>query len=146
MGNKLVLPKFSLEKLVSSDRKTVFDMFSNFENYQKLFPQHFPSVRVRSSREVTSVVEEHMMLGDKELVIMAKHVIDEPVLHEIFVIGGDAKGTHIKEQFIDHENGTKIIVDVDFKFKGLMKLSHLFGKDKIEDIYSKIIDDFSKNC
>ena len=146
MGNKLVLPKFSLEKLVSSDRKTVFDIFSNFENYQKLFPQHFPSIRVRSSREVTSVVEEHMMLGDKELVIMAKHVIDEPVLHEIFVIGGDAKGTHIKEQFIDHKDGTKIIVDVDFKFKGIMKISSMFGKENIEDDYSKIFDDFSKNC
>jgi coenzyme Q-binding protein COQ10 len=146
MGNKLVLPKFSLEKLVSSDRKTVFDIFSNFENYQKLFPQHFPSIRVRSSRENTSVVEEHLILGAKELVIMAKHVTDEPVLHEIFVIGGDAKGTHIKEQFIDHENGTKILIDVDFKFKGMMKISNLFGKDKIEDNYSKIFDDFSKNC
>ena len=144
MGNKLVLPKFSLEKLVSSDRKTVFDIFSNFENYQKLFPQHFPSIRVRSSREVTSVVEEHMMLGDKELVIMAKHVIDEPALHEIFVIGGDAKGTHIKEQFIDHEDGSKILVDVDFKFKGMMKISNLFGKDTIEDNYSKIFNDFLK--
>ncbi|MBT5201208.1 MAG: polyketide cyclase [Thaumarchaeota archaeon] len=140
------MPKFSLEKLVSSDRKTVFDIFSNFENYQKLFPQHFPSIRVRSSRENTSVVEEHLILGAKELVIMAKHVTDEPVLHEIFVIGGDAKGTHIKEQFIDHENGTKILIDVDFKFKGMMKISNLFGKDKIEDNYSKIFDDFSKNC
>jgi coenzyme Q-binding protein COQ10 len=144
MGNQLVLPKFFLEKIVPSDRKTVFDIFSNFENYQKLFPQHFPSVRVRSSRETTSVVEEHMMLGDKELVIMAKHVIDEPTLHEIFVIGGDAKGTHIKEQFIDHEDGTKILVDVDFKFKGMMNISNLFGKDLIRDNYSKIFNDFLK--
>lgn len=119
-------------------------MFSDFEKYQTLFPQHFPSVRVRSSRESTSVVEEHMMLGQKELVIMAKHVIDKPVIHEIFVIGGDAKGTHIKEQFIEHENGTKILVDVNFKLKGVMKISNMFGKDKIDESYSKILDDFAK--
>ena len=50
-----------------------------YENYEKLFPQHFPSVRVRSVRNNTSVVEEHIVLGDQELVIMAKHVRDEPV-------------------------------------------------------------------
>lgn len=138
------MPKFSLEKLAHTERKIVFETFSNFENYQKLFPQHFPSVRVRSSRENTSVVEEHLMLGDIELVIMAKHVVDEPVLHEIFVIGGDAKGTHIKEQFIDHADGTKILVDVNLKLKGMMKISNLFGKDKIEENYSKIVDDFVK--
>ena len=119
-------------------------MFSDFEKYQTLFPQQFPSIRVRSSRESTSVVEEHMMLGQKELVIMAKHVIDKPVIHEIFVIGGDAKGTHIKEQFIEHENGTKILVDVNFKLKGVMKISNMFGKDKIDESYSKILDDFAK--
>ena len=138
------MPKFSLEKIIHSKRETVFDVFSDFENYQKLFPQHFPSIRVRSSRENTSVVEEHMMLGEKELVIMAKHVTDKPVLHEIFVIGGDAKGTHIKEQFIEHTDGTKIIVDVNFKLKGIMKISNLFGKDKIDKNYSKILNDFVK--
>ena len=144
MGNQLVLPKFSLEKIIHSNRETTFDVFSDFENYQKSFPQHFPSIRVRSSRENTSVVEEHMMLGEKELVIMAKHVTDKPVLHEIFVIGGDAKGTHIKEQFIEHTDGTKIIVDVNFKLKGIMKISNLFGKDKIDKNYSKILNDFAK--
>ena len=70
-----------------------FEIFSNFENYQKLLPQHFPSVRVRSIRNDIAVVEEHMILGDKELVIMAKHVSQKTCyLHEVFVIGGDAKG------------------------------------------------------
>ena len=138
------MPKFSLEKIIHSKRESVFDIFSDFENYQKLFPQHFPSIRVRSSRESTSVVEEHLMLGQKELVIMAKHVIDKPTIHEVFVIGGDAKGTHIKEQFIEHKDGTKVLVDVDFKLKGVMKLSNMFGKEKIDENYSKILNDFAK--
>ncbi len=68
------MPKFSLEKTVNAKRETVFDILSNYENYQKLIPQHYPSVRVRSVRENISVVEEHMNLGDREFVIMAKHV------------------------------------------------------------------------
>jgi coenzyme Q-binding protein COQ10 len=138
------LPKFSLEKTVHAKRETVYEILSNYENYQKLIPQHFPSVRVRSVRENISVVEEHMNLGDKELVIMAKHVTEKPVLHEIFVIGGDAKGSRIKQQFIEISEGTKIIVDVDFKLKGKMKMSSMFGKNRFEEDYSKILDDFIK--
>jgi coenzyme Q-binding protein COQ10 len=138
------LPKFSLEKIVRAKREIVYEILSNYENYQKLIPQHFPSVRVRSVRENISVVEEHMNLGDKELVIMAKHVTEEPVLHEVFVIGGDAKGSHIKQQFIEISEGTKIIVDVDLKLKGKMKMSNMFGKNKFEEDYSKILDDFIK--
>jgi coenzyme Q-binding protein COQ10 len=138
------LPKFSLEKTVHAKRETVYEILSNYKNYQKLIPQHFPSVRVRSVRENISVVEEHMNLGDKELVIMAKHVTEKPVLHEVFVIGGDAKGSRIKQQFIEISEGTKIIVDVDLKLKGKMKMSNMFGKNKFEEDYSKILDDFIK--
>jgi len=138
------LSKFSLEKTVNAKRETVFEILSNYKNYQKLMPQHFPSVRVRSVRGNVSVVEEYMNLGDRELLIMAKHVTTEPVLHEVFVIGGDAKGSHIKQQFIQISQGTRIIVDVDFKLKGKMKMSSIFGKNKIEEDYTKILDDFVK--
>jgi len=138
------LPKFSIDKIVHAQRSSVFEIFSNFENYQKLFSQHFPSVRVRSIRNDMAVVEEHLILGDKELVIMAKHVSQSPFLHEVFVIGGDAKGSHIKEQFLDHSDGTKILIDVDLKLKAKMKISELFAKNNLQENYSKIIDDFVK--
>ncbi len=138
------MPKFSIDKIVNAQRSSVFEIFSDFENYQKLLSQHFPSVRVRSIRNNIAVVEEHMMLGDKELIIMAKHVSQSPLLHEVFVIGGDAKGSHIKEQFLDHSDGTKLLIDVDLKLKGKMKLSELFAKNNLQENYSKIIDDFVK--
>jgi len=138
------LPKFSLEKIVNAKKETVYEILSNYENYQKLIPQHFPFVRVRSVRGNVSVVEEHMNLGDRELLIMAKHVTEEPVLHEVFIIGGDAKGSHIKQQFIKVSEGTKIIVDVDLKLKGKMKMSSMFGKNTFEQDYAKILDDFVK--
>ena len=138
------MTKFTLEKTVHATRESVYQILSDYENYQKLIPQHFPSVRVRSVRGNISVVEEHMNLGDIELVIMAKHVSEKPVLHEVFVIGGDAKGSHIKEQFIEVSEGTKIIIDVDLKLKGKMMMSSMFGKSKFEEDYAKILDDFAK--
>jgi len=138
------LPKFSLEKIVNAKIETVYEILSNYENYQKLIPQHFPSVRIRSVRGNISVVEEHMNFGNQELLIMAKHVTKEPVLHEIFVIGGDVKGSYIKQQFIEIPEGTKILVDVDLKLKSKLKISNLFGKSNFEEDYLKILDDFAK--
>jgi coenzyme Q-binding protein COQ10 len=138
------LPKFSFEKFVNSQKQKIFDIVKDYENYQKLLPQYFPSIRILSTRNDVSVVEEHMMLGERELVMMTKHVIQEPNLHEIFVIGGDAKGTHIVEKFEQEPNGTKLLVHVDFKLKGSMHLSNLLGKSNIEQNYSKIMDEFVK--
>ena len=129
------MPKFSLEKIVNAKIEDVYEILSNYENYPKLIPQHFPFVRVRSVRGNISVVEEHMNLGDKELLIMAKHVTEKPVLHEIFIIGGDIKGSHFKQQFIEVSEGTKIIVDVDLKLKGKMKMSCMFGKNNLENFF-----------
>ena len=138
------MPKFSLEKIVNNNRNEVFEIFSNFENYQRIIPQHYPSVRIRSMRGDVSVVEEHLILGNLELLIMAKHVSQKPILHEVIVIGGDAKGSRIRQEFIELEKGTKILVDVDLKFKGKMKISAMFGKNNFKQDYDKVLDDFVK--
>ena len=138
------MPKFSLEKIVQNNRNEVFEIFSNFENYQRIIPQHYPSVRIRSMRGDVSVVEEHLILGDLELLIMAKHVSQKPILHEVIVIGGDAKGSRIRQEFIELEHGTKILVDVDLKFKGKMKISTMFGKNNFKQDYDNVLDDFVK--
>lgn len=124
----------------------MFKIFSDYEHYQSLFPQHFPSVRTRSVRNNVSVVEEHLNLGDEELLIMAKHVSETPVLHEVFVIGGDGKGGHIQERFIDILDGTKILVDVDLKLKVKMRIQGLLKKNKLRLDYEQILNDFVKTA
>ncbi|MCH9658189.1 polyketide cyclase, partial [archaeon] len=91
-----------------------------------------------------AVVEEHFNLGTTEMLVMARHVSTKPVLHEIFIIGGDAKGSHIRQEFIELENGTKILMDVDFKLRGKMKLSYMFGKNTLLQNYAVIMNDFGK--
>lgn len=138
------MPQFSFEKISSASRDSVYKVFSDYENYQKISPQFFPSIRIRSVRDKVAVVEEHLILGDDELVVMAKHVTDEPVLHDVFIIGGDAKGSHIQEQFIETPQGTKILIDVDLKLKGKMKIGGMFSKNKYQENYEEMVDNFIK--
>lgn len=129
------------EKIIRTNRKKFFDITTNYENFQKILPQYFPSVRIISVRGNISVVEEHLRINGRELIMMVKHVIDEPMLHEIFVIGGDAKGTHISQRYECVPHGTKVLLEVDWKLKGTMKLANFFYKNKMENAYSKIIDE-----
>jgi len=137
------LPKIIFEKIIKADRKKVFELTTNYENFQKILPQYYPSIRIISVRGNVSVVEEHLRIAGRELVMMAKHVIDEPILHEIFIIGGDAKGTHIIKRYESIPHGTKLTLEIDWKLKGMMRISNFFGKNKVLNDYSKIIDEFA---
>ena len=143
MGNLAVL-RIHIEKMINAERHRVFDIVANFENFQNVMPQYFPSVRVRSVRENTAIVEEHIRLGGRELVMMTKHVTRYPELHEIFVVGGDAKGTHITEKYEKAGDATKLVVDANIKLGVFSKILSIFSKKKIKIEFNQIIEEFVK--
>lgn len=136
------MPKIVIERIIRSERQRVFDIVANYENFQNILPKYFPSVRVRSVRENVAIVEEHLRLGDKELVMTTKHVTKYPESHDVFVLGGDAKGSHISETYEKIPEGTKLTVIADIKLKGMLKIVGLFAKSKIQSEFSKVIDEF----
>ncbi len=144
--SKTLLTKFSLEKIVHAKRNDVFSTFSNYEQFEKLIPQFFPSIRIRSVRGDTAVVEEHFHLGEVEFLLMSKHVSKPFVLHEVFVIGGKSKGSYIRQEFIEIPDGTKILIDVDLKLMGMMKVPKLLDRAKLIENYSKLVEELTKLC
>ena len=138
------MPKIHFEKIVKAERNKVFDIAANYENFQKTLPEYFTSIRVRSSRDNVAIVEEHVKISGKELVMMTKHVTQYPEIHEVFVIGGDVKGSHIVEKYESVDDGTKITVDADIKLKGTSKIIGFFGKGKITKGFVTIMDEFAK--
>lgn len=130
--------------MINAERHHVFDIVANFENFQNIMPQYFPSIRIRSIRENTAVVEEHLRLGNREFIMMTKHVTKYPETHEVFVIGGDAKGTHIMEKYEKVGEVTKLVVDADVKLGGFLRILSLFSGKKIKTEFNQIIDEFTK--
>ena len=137
------MTSFSLEKIVHAKRDNVFQIFSNYNNYEKLVPQYFQSIRIRSVRDNIAVVEEHLKLGDVEFLFMAKHVATPSILHEVYVIGGKSKGSYIRQEFIEISEGTKILVDVKLKLTGTLRIPKFLGKSKLSENYSNMLDEFA---
>ena len=140
------MAKFSLEKIIHAKREDVFKIFSNYENYPKLIPRYYSSIRIRSVRDNIAVVEEHLQLGDLELLFMSKHVATPSVLHEVYVIGGKSRGSYIRQEFIEIPEGTKILVDANLKLTGNMRIPKLLDSTKLSKNYSSLVDDFAKIC
>jgi coenzyme Q-binding protein COQ10 len=134
------LAKVKFEKFTTATREKIFEVATDYQSLQTMVPEYFPSVRIISVRPNTTLVEEHLKLVGKELIVMAKHVTDELKTHEIFIVGGDAKGTHIIEEYEQTRKGTQIALTVDFKLKGSMRLAGIFGKGKVENEFSNIMD------
>ena len=134
------MTKITFEKIVKADPDKVFDIISNFENYEKLFPDYYPSIRIKSVRDESSLVAEHLKLYDKEFVIMAKHFNDPPYRHEMRVVGGDIKGSYIIEKIIPFELETKIIVEAKINTgKQFSILKNADYHKALENLYDEVI-------
>ena len=134
------MTKITFERTISSDPKKVFDVISNFENFEKLLPNYYPLVRIKSVRDESSLVAEHLKLHDKEFVIMAKHFSDPPYRHEMRVVGGDIKGSYIIEKIIPFESQTKIIVEAEINTgKRFSILKNTDYEKALEDLYDEVV-------
>jgi len=132
--------KITFEKIVNSPPDKVFDIISNFENYEKLFPDYYPSISIKSVRDESSLVVEHLKLHDKEFVIMAKHFNDPPHKHEMRVVGGDIKGSYIIEKIIPFELETKIIVEAEINTgKRFSILKNVNYEKALENLYDEVV-------
>ena len=119
--------KIFFEREINADIVKAFDIISNFENFQKLFPDFYPSILIKSVRDDSSLVAEHLKLHDTEFIIMAKHFTSKPHSHQMRIVGGDIKGSSINEIF-SFDNGKtslKVNAELDVKSSRFSKKIHM---------------------
>ncbi len=137
--------KITFEREINSDIEKSFDIITNFENFQKLFPESYPSILIKSVRDESSLVAEHLKLHDKEFILMAKHFLSKPNTHEMRVVGGDLKGSSINEIF-NFKNGKthlKVIAELDVKSSRFSK-KNTYG-DSLIQLYDKMIFEIERS-
>ncbi|MFB5608297.1 MAG: polyketide cyclase [Candidatus Nitrosomaritimum yanchengensis] len=130
----------TFEKITTLPIEKTFEVLTDYGSFQNKLNNFFPSIRVISVRPNTTLVEQHVRLAEKELVVMAKHITEKPTLHETLIVGGDIKGSHIIEKYEETQLGTKISVTINIKIKGTKRLSGFFNKGRFENEFSKIYD------
>ena len=137
--------KISFEREINADIEKAFDIITNFENFEKLFPEFYPSILIKSVRDESSLVAEHLKLYDTEFIIMSKHIFSRPNTHEMRVVGGDIKGSSIHESF-SIDNGKTILkvnAELDVKSSRFSKKNPY--EDSLNNLYDKMILEIEKS-
>ena len=137
--------KITFEREINADIDKSFDVITNFENFQKLFPYFFPSILIKSFRDESCLVSEHLKLHDKEFIIMSKHFTSKPRTHEMRVVGGDLKGSSINEifNFDGGKTHLKIIAELNVKSSRFSK-NNPYG-DSLIELYDKMISEIENS-
>ena len=137
--------KITFEREINADIDKSFDVITNFENFQKLFPDFYPSILIKSIRDESCLVAEHLKLHDKEFIIMSKHFTSKPHTHEMRVVGGDLKGSSINEifNFDGGKTHLKIIAELNVKSSRFSK-NNPYG-DSLIELYDKMISEIENS-
>jgi coenzyme Q-binding protein COQ10 len=136
--------KVKVEKTIKSEKEKVFLTITDFENLPLKLPHIFKSVKITSRKGNSVITEEFVKMAGRDIAQKVKHVIKPTERHEVFILEGDAKGSHIVESYEETSEGTKIIVEGDFKLAGKLNILGFIAKVKIEKSINEVIDEFAK--
>ena len=138
------MPKVKVEKIIKADKDKVFFTITDFENLPSKLPQIFKSIKIISRKDNSIITEEFVRMAGRDITQKVKHVLQPTDEHEVFILEGDAKGSYIVETYEKTSEGTKIIVEGDFKLAGKLNLLGFLAKLKIEQSINEVMDEFAE--
>ena len=104
------------------DRDTIFKISTDVENFHKIMPKYFKSLKIISNSLNEKVVLESIDFLGRKIKIKTKHVIVKPNVHKVFILTGPVKDTSFIETYDSTLSGTSISILVDLKLHGILKL------------------------
>ena len=136
------MPDFNSEITLSADPRKLFTLVTDYENYQKAFPDQLNEVSVISRNDSEVVTKEvltfNMHLKNTKLYQKTIHIADYPRLVSN-VIEGPFKGTVIQIKFDKLDNGSKVSVNAELKISLKYKFLSPIIKSKYKTILASLL-------
>jgi len=104
------------------DRDILFKISTDVENFHKIMPKYFKSLKIISDSLNEKVVLESIDFLGRKITIKTKHIIIKPNVHKVFILTGPVRGTSFIETYDSTLSGTNISILVDLKLHGILKL------------------------
>jgi carbon monoxide dehydrogenase subunit G len=137
------MPQVRVEKVILADRDKVFNTVTDFVNLPNKLPNVFKLVTILSQDSDVIITEEFVVMAGREITQKVRHVVKAPSIHEVFILEGDARDSHIVENYESSGKETKITIDADFKLGGKLKVLGFLAKGKIKKSIEETMDEFA---
>ena len=115
------MSKSNLIQKSKLDRDLIFKISTDVENFHKVMPDYFKSLKIISNSSNEKIVLESLEFLGRQIEVKTKHVIIQPNLHKVFILTGPVKGTSFIETYDSNSFGTDISIDVNLQLNGILK-------------------------
>ena len=112
---------FNLIQKSNLNRDIIFKISTDVENFHKIMPKYFESLKIISNSPNEKIVLESINFLGRKIKIKTKHIILKPDVHKVFILTGPARGTSFIETYSSSSTGTDISILVDLKLNGILK-------------------------
>jgi len=136
------MPDFNFEMILSADPKKLFELVTNYENYQKVFPDQLKNISIVSRNDFEVITKEVLTFNtyfkNTELYQKTSHNVHYPKLFSN-VIEGPFKGTVVKVTFDELDSGCKVTINVELKISLKYKILSPIIKNKYKNILTSLL-------
>ena len=136
------MPDINFEMILSADPKKLFELVTNYENYQKVFPDQLKNISVVSRNNFEVITKEVLTFNtyfkNTELYQKTSHDVHYPKLFSN-VIEGPFKGTVVKVTFDELDSGCKVTINVELKISLKYKILSPIIKNKYKNILTSLL-------
>lgn len=106
------MARLSLRRHVAAPPCRVLAVLADREGLARACPGRFRSARMLSARGGTSVSEERLLLGGREIVVTARHTVLGTGGIETRVIGGSMKGSTFRYSVAAAPGGSEVRAEI----------------------------------
>ena len=138
------LNEIKTESTFNIEKEIIFNVMANVGNYHKILPKNIISVEIIEEEDNVIIAKEVLMERGVKITTLVKHTLTPYNEHTIEIMDGDAKGTTIKQTFIEDEGSTKISTEVELKLKGIIKSMYYLPKHNFEHAIGTVNTNFVK--
>lgn len=136
------MKKFQLTKKSKIDRDQLFRISTDIENFEKLLPKYFKSLKITKIIDDEYFVDERIGFLGKIIQIKTKHVVIYPNIHKVYILSGQLRGTSFTEYYEKEREGTKVTINVNLKFNGIFNVFRIFSvfiKMKMDGVFEEFL-------
>tara|TARA_B100001057_G_scaffold305121_1_gene305274 strand:- start:201 stop:647 length:447 start_codon:yes stop_codon:yes gene_type:complete len=147
------MPKASVKRLIECKKNQLIDLVLDIEKYPEFVPFCYDArIFEKNKKENFTFIIADLTIGKGPFKDTYKSDVrfdEKNSLIKVTNIGGPLKHLENNWKFMDHENGSEILFDIDFEIKNkflnlVMTKSFEYGLNKIADSFQKRAEELYK--
>lgn len=138
------ISKVQYTKSADVDKETIFNAMADVENYPNVLPDNFLAIKIINQTDNIIFAEEEVIERGIKTKLIVKHTIVPFESHNLEIMNSYAKGTLVTVKYKETNSYTKIVVDAEMHFSGILIPFALLPSNNIHHAVDTVVTSFIK--